>query len=199
MANVEKRSQRQSARFPGLDLQAIQGEVNRNLLKLPLLFHGRYMGLPDLMNFLKNKRTFPHITPENAPDYYLFANGCTLNGIYLHQYLLGEGYDPFVVQNYSLVNLPDILEEKPLAVCISSTFLYLDDIKEIAQQIKRFDPTVPVIVGGILVKKVMNAGESLAPQTLKWLSSFSGHVDAFVVETHGERRRFVPDTQPGPF
>jgi p-methyltransferase len=187
MANVEKRSQRQSARFPGLDLQAIQGEVNRNLLKLPLLFHGRYMGLPDLMNFLKNKRTFPHITPENAPDYYLFANGCTLNGIYLHQYLLGEGYDPFVVQNYSLVNLPDILEEKPLAVCISSTFLYLDDIKEIAQQIKRFDPTVPVIVGGILVKKVMNAGESLAPQTLKWLSSFSGHVDAFVVETHGER------------
>ncbi|NNG06333.1 MAG: radical SAM protein, partial [Desulfobacteraceae bacterium] len=72
-------------------------------------------------------------------------------------------------------------------VCISSTFLYLDDIKEMAQQIKRFDPTVPVIVGGILVKKVMNAGKSLAPQTLNWLSSFSGHVDAFVVETHGER------------
>jgi hypothetical protein len=145
------------------------------------------MGLPDLMNFLKNKRTFPHITPDNAPDHYLFANGCTLNGIYLHQYLLGEGYDPIVVQNYSLVNLPDILEERPLAVCISSTFLYLDDIKEMAQQIKRFDPTVPVILGGILVKKVMNAGESLAPQTLNWLSSFLGHVDAFVVETHGEQ------------
>lgn len=186
MANVEKRAQRQSARFPGLDLQAIQGEVNRNLLKLPLLFHGRYMGLPDLMNFLKNNRNFPLITPDNASEYYLFANGCTLNGIYLHQYLLREGYDPFVVQNYSLVNLPDILEEKPLAVCISSTFLYLDDIKEIAQHIKDFDPTVPVIAGGILVKKVMDAGEGLAPQTLKWLSSFYGHVDAFVVETHGE-------------
>jgi len=54
MANVETRAQRQSSRFPGLDLQAIQEEVNKNLLKLPLLFNGRYMGLPDLMNFLKN-------------------------------------------------------------------------------------------------------------------------------------------------
>ena len=187
MANVEKRAQRQSPRFPDFDLQTIQGQVNRNLLKLPLLFNGRYMGLPDLMNFLKNNRTFPRITPDNASDYYLFANGCTLNGIYLYQYLMGEGYDPIVVQNYSLVNLPDILEEKPLAVCISSTFLYLDDIKEMAQQIKEHEPTVPVIVGGILVKKVMHAGKGLAPQTSNWLSSFSGHVDAFVVETHGEQ------------
>jgi len=187
MANVEKRAQRQSPRFPRLDLQAIQREVNRNLLKLPLLFNGRYMGLPDLMNFLKNNRNFPHITPDNASDYYLFANGCTLNGIYLYQYLMREGYDPFVVQNYSLVNLTDILQEKPLAVCISSTFLYLDDIKAMARQINAYDPSVPVIVGGILVKKIMHAGENLAPQTLKWLSSFSGHVDAFVVETHGEQ------------
>jgi anaerobic magnesium-protoporphyrin IX monomethyl ester cyclase len=187
MANVEKRAERQSPRFPGLDVQAIQKEVNKNLLKLPLLFNGRYLGLPDLMNFLKNKRAFPHITLNNAHNYYLFANGITLNGIYLYQYLMGEGYEPLIVQNYSLINLPDILEERPLAVCISSTFLYLDDIKKMAQQIKRHDPTVPVIVGGILVKKIMHAAEGLAPQTSKWLSSFSGHVDAFVVETHGEQ------------
>ncbi len=187
MANVEKRAQRQSPRFPGLDLQTIQREVNRNLLKLPLLFKGRYMGLPDLMNFLKNNRNFPHITPDNASEYYLFAKGFTLNGIYLYQFLMREGYDPFVVQNYSLVNLPDILEQRPLAVCISSTFLYLDDIKEMARQIKAYDSTVPVIVGGILVKKIMHAGEGLAPQTLKWLSGFSNYVDGFVVETHGEQ------------
>lgn len=187
MENVERRAQRQSPRFANLDLQAIQREVNSNLLKLPLLFNGRYMGLPDLMNFLKNNRQFPRITPDNASEYYLFANGITLNGIYLHQYLTGEGYDPLVVQNYSLVNLPDILEERPLAVCISSTFLYLDDIKEMARQIKTFDPTIPIIVGGILVKKIMHAGTHLALQTLNWLSGFSPHVDAFVVETHGEQ------------
>jgi len=187
MENVERRARRQSPRFPGLDLQAIQREVNRNLLKLPLLFNGRYMGLPDLMNFLNNGRRFPHITPENASEHLLFANGVTLNGIYLYQYLMREGYDPFVVQNYSLVNLPDILEEKPLAVCISSTFLYLDDIKEMAQKIKTHDPAIPVVVGGILVKKIMHAGTNLAPQTLNWISGFSRHVDAFVVETHGEQ------------
>lgn len=187
MANVEKRAQRQSPRFSGLDLHGIQKEVNRNLLRLPLSFNGRYMGLPDLMNFLKNNRRFPHITPANASEYYLFANGFTLNGIYLHQYLLDQDYDPLLVQNYSLINLPEILEEKPLAVCISSTFLYLDDIKEMARRIKEFDPTIPVVVGGILVKKIMDAGQNLAPQTLNWLSSFSGKVDAFVVETHGEQ------------
>ena len=187
MVNVEKRSLRQSPRFPDFDLHAIQRKVNENLLKLPLLFNGRYMGLPDLMNYLKNNRRFPDITPENASDYYLFANGFSLNGIYFYQYLGREGYDPIILQNYSLTNLPDILEEKPLAVCISSTFLYLDDIKEMATRIKEYDSSIPIIVGGILVKKILDAGQNLAASTLNWLSTFSGKVDAFVVETHGEQ------------
>ncbi|MBW1799466.1 MAG: radical SAM protein, partial [Deltaproteobacteria bacterium] len=186
MANVEKRAQRQSPRFPGLDLDHIQKAVDRNLLKLPLFFEGRYMGLPDLLNYLKNHRRFPSVTPDNASNHYLFANGFTLNGIYFYQFLRHHGYDPVIVQNYSLENLHDILNEKPLAVCISSTFLYLDDIRDMAEEIKAVDHTIPVIVGGILVKKIMHAGNNLAPQTLNWLNSFSGLVDAFVIETHGE-------------
>ncbi|MFH1491689.1 MAG: radical SAM protein, partial [Pseudomonadota bacterium] len=73
-----------------------------------------------------------------------------------------------------------------LAVCISSTFLYLDDIRSMARQIKALDPDLPVIVGGILVKKILHRGEDLLPQTLKWLEGFSGKVDAFVIETNGE-------------
>lgn len=186
MANVERRAERQSPRFPGLDMASMQREVNRNLLRLPLLFQGRYMGLPDLMNYLRNGRTVPEITPEQAPDYLLFANGITLNGIYLHQYLLEQGFKPKVIQNYSLAHLQDLLSQKPLAVCISSTFLYLDDIRQMAEEIKGYDPSVPVIVGGILAKKILDAGEALSTQTLKWISSFHGKVDAFVVETHGE-------------
>lgn len=187
MVNVEKRSERQSSRFPELDLHRIQKEVNRNLLKLPLLFKGKYMGLPDLMNYIRNGRQFPLVTPENASHHYLFANGFSLNGVYLYQYLSNEGYDPRVIQNYSLAHLPDIINEKPLAICISSTFLYLDDIRSMAHEIKALDPSIPVIVGGILVKKIMDDGANLAPQTLKWLSGFADTVDAFVVETHGEQ------------
>jgi len=186
MVNVEKRSERQSPRFPELDLHGIQKEVNRNLLKLPLLFKGKYMGLPDLMNYIRNGRRFPRVTPENASHHYLFANGFSLNGVYLYQYLRSEGYDPRVIQNYSLAHLPDIINEKPLAICISSTFLYLDDIRSMGDEIKARDPSIPVIVGGILVKKVMDGGGNLAPQTLKWLSGFARTVDAFVIETHGE-------------
>ena len=112
------------------------------------------------MNYLKNNRQFPHIAPDNASRYYLFANGFTLNGIYLYQYLIGERYDPLVVQNYSLVNLPDILHGKPLAGCISSTFLYLDDIKEMAARIKEYDQSIPVIVGGYSLKKFWMPAET---------------------------------------
>ncbi|MBW1945071.1 MAG: hypothetical protein JRJ51_19875, partial [Deltaproteobacteria bacterium] len=187
MLNVEKRAERQSPRFPELDLHGIQKEVNRNLLKLPLLFKGKYMGLPDLMNYLRNGRRFPLVTPENASHHYLFANGFSLNGVYLYQFLRDEGYDPRVIQNYSLAHLPDIINEKPLAICISSTFLYLDDIRSMADEIKALDPSIPVIVGGILVKKIMDGGGNLVPQTLKWLSGFADTVDAFVIETHGEQ------------
>jgi len=186
MSTAEKRATRQSARFSDLNLSSVQKAVHKNILKLPLHLDGRNMGLLDLVNFLKNNRRFPDLTPENASEYYLFANMFTLNGVYLYQYLLNAGYNPEVVQNYSMVRLPDILTDNPLAVCISSTHLYLDDIREIAKEIKEYDSSVPVIVGGILAKKVLDAGQNLAVQTLNWLSSFSGKVDAFVVETHGE-------------
>jgi radical SAM superfamily enzyme YgiQ (UPF0313 family) len=187
LANAEKRAARQSPRFPDLDLYAFQKAVHKNILKLQLLLDGRYTTLFDLMNFIINQQRFPNLTPENASEYYHFGNGFTLNGVYLYEYLHDRGYDPVVIQNYSQANLQGILQEKPLAVCISSTFIYLDDIKEIAADIKEDDPTIPVIVGGILVKKVLDAGGRLAPQTLNWLSTFSGKIDAFVVEAHGER------------
>ena len=103
------------------------------------------MGLLGLMNYMKNGRRFPKVTPENASKYYLFANEFTLNGVYLYQILRREGYDPIVVQNYALVRLSELLREEPLAVCISFTFLYLDDIKEIARRIKEAGPPIPVV------------------------------------------------------
>jgi hypothetical protein len=144
------------------------------------------MGLLGLMNYMKNGRRFPKVTPENASKYYLFANEFTLNGVYLYQILRREGYDPIVVQNYALVRLSELLREEPLAVCISFTFLYLDDIKEIARRIKEAGPPIPVVGGVILAKKVLQRGEGLAPQTRQWLGGFSGKVDAFIIETHGE-------------
>jgi p-methyltransferase len=186
MTNLERRAVRQSARFRNLDFDSIQGEVNRNLLKLPLLFSGQYMGMPDLLNYIRSGRKIRPIPPQDVSSYYSFANGFTLNGIFLFQHLRKHGYEPSLIQNYSLANLPEALEKTPLAVCISSTFLYLDDIKEIASRIRSIDPDVPIIVGGILAKKILGAGWNAAPQTLEWLCGFKEKVDAFVIEAHGE-------------
>ena len=187
MANSESRAQKQSPRFAGLDIYAIQKAVNKNLLSLQLLLDGRFMGLLDLMNYLKNNRSHPHLTPGNASKYCTLAHIVTLNGIYMYQYLRNEGYDPLIVQNYSLSNISDVMDERPLAVCVSSNFVYLDDIYKMATRIKNIAPQVPVIAGGMLIKKVLDAGKGLSSQTLNWLSGFHGKVDAFVVEAQGEQ------------
>lgn len=186
MLNAERRAARNSVRFPGLDLGSMQKKVHQNLMKQQLLLDGHHMGLLDLMNFLKNDRRVPIYSAENAARYFLHGNMLTLNGVYLYQYLIRHGYEPELVQNFSSVNLPEILDVKPLAVCISSTLTYLDDIKVMAEEIKAHDPTIPVIVGGILAKKVLNAGENLSPQTRDWISTFRRKVDVFVVEKCGE-------------
>jgi len=186
LADAEERAARQSARFPDLDLSAIQKGVHRNILKPLLFLDGRYMDLLDLMNFVKNGRRIPKITPENVTGHYSLANTVTLNGIYLHQYLRAHGYDPIIVQNYATARLPDLLEEDPMAVCISSNFIFMNDIHEMGGIIKQIAPHVPVIAGGMLVKKVLNEGDRFSEKTLDFMGGFNGHVDAFVVEAMGE-------------
>jgi len=185
--NLMSRSIRHASRFNDTDLPAIQKSVNENISKLQLRMNGRYMGLLDLMNYVKNGRSLPDITPESADKYLTHSEMITLNGIYLYQYLRDRGYDPLVIQNYSLANLPEILAKRPLAVCVSSNFIYLDEIAEMASEVKRYDAAIPIIAGGMLVKKVLNAGPALFPQTLTWLASFHGKVDAFVIEFQGEQ------------
>ncbi|MCD4716862.1 MAG: radical SAM protein [Desulfobacterales bacterium] len=187
MANAEARAARQAPRFPGLDLVGLQKGVHRNLAGLQLLLDGKYMGLLDLLNYIKNDRTIIRLTPENAAAHLSLANIVTLNGIYFHQYLSKNGYLPIIIQNYSLCDLSVALIDKPLAVCISSNFVYLDEIREMAAVIKEHAPDTPVIVGGMLVKKVLDAGNDLSAQTLKWLSGFFGMVDYFVIEAQGEQ------------
>ncbi len=186
MASAQDRAQRQSSRFPALDLEGIRREVHRNILKSVLILDGRYMDLLDLMNFIKSGRRLPHLTPANVTQYYSLANSVTLNGIYLYQYLTEHGFDPIIVQNYSTANLVDLLEEDPLAVCISSNFIYMDDIRDMALEVKALAPQVAVIAGGMLVKKALNAGQELSIQSLRFFSTFFGKIDAFVVEAQGE-------------
>jgi len=68
MRNEEKWAERQSARFPDLDLVAIQKAVHQNMLKLVLSLEDRYMDLFDLMNFSKNGHRAPELTVGNVSE-----------------------------------------------------------------------------------------------------------------------------------
>ncbi len=187
MTAAERRAERQAPRYPGLDLPSLQRGVHHNLRSLLLEVDGRYMDLLDLMNHVGNGRRPVRLTPESVSSYYTLATSVTLNGIYMYQFLRAEGFDPLIVQNYSLADISEVLADKPLAVCISSNFVYMEDIKRMAGEIKALDPYVPVVAGGMLVKKVLEEGEALGAEALSYLEGFRGLVDAFVVEAQGEQ------------
>ncbi len=187
MAGAAERAKRQSHRFQGLDLPAMQAQVHENTRASLLFMEGQYMDLPDLMNYVRAGSRLVKITPDTVPRHYSLANTVTLNGIYMHQYLTAHGYDPIIIQNYATGDLEGLLQESPLAVCISSNFILMNDIKTMAEKIKHLAPHVAVIAGGMLVKKALHAGENLTKGTLKFLSTFHEKVDAFVVEAKGEQ------------
>ena len=187
MAGAERRAERQAGRYPGLDLPSLQRGVHRNLRSLLLELDGRFTDLLDLMNYVRNGRRHVELTPRNVAAHHTLATSATLNGIYMHQFLRSAGFDPVIVQNYALADLPSVLEGAPLAVCISSNFVFMEDIKRMAREIKACAPAVPVVAGGMLVKKVLEEGDDLSPQALGYLESFRGLVDAFVVEAQGEQ------------
>ncbi len=187
MIGALERAKRQSYRFPDLDLPAMQGRVHENTLSSLLFVEGRYMDLLDLMGYVRAGCRPVEITPDNVTRHYSLANTVTLNGIYMHQYLSDHGYDPLIIQNYATDDLETMLQESPLAVCISSNFILMNDIKTMAEKIKRLAPDVAVIAGGMLVKKALHQGADLTEGTLKYLTAFHGLVDAFVVEAKGEQ------------
>jgi len=187
LKNLMSRAARHASRFNDLNLPEIQAAVNNNISKLQLRMNGKYMGLLDLMNYTKNGRQFSELTPMNFDKFLTHSEMITLNGIYLYHYLRSKGFEPEIIQNFSLADWPDLLRKKPLAVCISSNFIYLDEIADMAVKIKGFEPQIPVIAGGMLVKKVLNAGPNLFPETMKWLATFQDKVDIFVIEFQGEQ------------
>lgn len=184
--NLMKRAVRHKDRFPSLDLPELQARVNRNVAGLQTKLNGRYAGLLDVMNYVRCGRSMPRITPENAHQHLTHAGMISLNGIYLYQYLSDNGFEPHIIQNFSLSDLEKELSPTPLAVCISTNFIYLDEMAEMAGKIKAVDPDIPVIAGGLLVKKVLNAGNGITPQTMAWLKGFNNRVDQFIVEFRGE-------------
>lgn len=186
--NALMRAERHAPRIEGIDLVDIENRVEANLLESQLTIDGHLLGLLDLINYCKNGRSLVHITPENVGKYLSLANTLTLNGVYLSNFLAKRNIDSFVILNYYAEKgkLSMLLKDNPLAVAISTTFISFDYVKEIARFVKDHNAEIPVIVGGTLIKKVMEKGYGLKRETLKWLEGFRGLIDLFIIESQGE-------------
>lgn len=186
--NALMRAERHAPRIKGIDLVDMENLVETNLLESQLTIDDHLLGLLDLINYCKNGRSLVHITPENRGRHLSLANILTLNGIYLSNFLAKRNIDSSVILNYYAEKgkLSMLLKDNPLAVAISTTFISFDYVKEIARFVKDHNVEIPVIVGGTLIKKVMEKGYGLKRETLNWLKGFRGLIDLFIIESQGE-------------
>lgn len=92
----------------------------------------------------------------------------SLNGPYLCQYLAGAGHHAIEVPMFSLYRdrLRDLLDQQPLLVVISTTFLpFAKQIDALADAIKQMAPGAFVVAGGVQIwksyrhKQLLDAGE----------------------------------------
>jgi radical SAM superfamily enzyme YgiQ (UPF0313 family) len=128
--------------------------IKHLLLSLECKIEGDYFDALDLVNYLKKGvKPFKQSIPPNHEDYLLLSNTISLGGIFLFDYLSKNGYQVDYIANFftEKAKLPALIEKKPLAVLISSTFFNVRQLIEIIDFLVSCQPGIPIIVGGQLI------------------------------------------------
>jgi len=123
-------------------------------LSLECEIDGDYFDAPDLVNYLeKGVKPFKQAIPSHPEDYLLLSNTISLGGVFLLDYLSKNGYRVDYIANFftAKTDIQSLVDKKPLAVLISSTFLNVRQLIEIIQFLEECGRGIPIIVGGQLI------------------------------------------------
>lgn len=134
--------------------QYVLADPNKNRLpqrvklSMELRIENRFMDMIDLINYAHDSDSLnkkPTDCPISKDD------NVTLNGIFVSDYLLRHGYQVDLIKNFitGKEHLAALLQNEPLAVIISSTFMNLGNIKEIVAYMRPFiSAATHIIIGG---------------------------------------------------
>lgn len=124
-----------------------RAKQDESLLRLETMVDGRYMSLPELVEYCRKGTEAD--TGAFSMDGYV-----TLNGIYLHDYLKRHEIGSVIISNFvtQREEFFRLLEKENPVVVISTTFLDFGILIRIIGEIREQAPGLPVIIGGPLIQ-----------------------------------------------
>ena len=120
--------------------------------QLKLTIDGQVSTIQTVKNFLDNQGRVVH--PIIGDGVSSWGSSLKLNGLYLHSYLSGQGFDVQLIDSYfeKKEKFIEMLKQSPKAVVISTTFIISKKTLEyLVRDIRTVAPGIFIIAGGQFV------------------------------------------------
>ena len=119
---------------------------------LKLKIDGKIADIQTILNFVKNNGQL--VQPIEDDNIMSWASAPKLNGIYLYSYLMQNGFNAALINNYTHEKnkFVDLLKKKPSAIIISTPFIFLKKaLSQLIKDIRILAPKIYIIAGGSYV------------------------------------------------
>ena len=136
-------------------IKAIKARIESNIKMPEWLGHQRF-GIFDLLNYVENSYRYVY-NPAISPKFFDPISIPSSTSIHIYDFLVRHKYKPINIDNFqgNESNLRKILNNNPLAVLISATFLNAKEIEGIIRFIRKTNRNVPIFIGsGVLLSKL---------------------------------------------
>jgi p-methyltransferase len=136
-------------------IKAIKARIESNIKMPEWIGHQRF-GIFDLLNYVENGYRYVY-NPAISPKFFDPISIPSSTSIHIYDFLVRHKYKPINIDNFqgNESNLRKILNNNPLAVLISATFLNAKEIEGIIRFIRKTNRNVPIFIGsGVLLSKL---------------------------------------------
>lgn len=148
----------------------IKARIEGNII-MPEWIGNHRFGMFDLMNYVINGNKYVY-DPSVSPRYFDPIGIPSITSLHLYDYLLEKKYNPINIDNIaeSHFKLKENLNNNPLAVIISATFLNAEEIYSIVHFVREHNNNVPVIIGGNVLLSKLDTSKRLIKEYEKIVS-----------------------------
>lgn len=142
-------------------VREIKVKIESNVMAPEWIGNHRF-GIFDLLNYVNDGYRYvydPSVSPESFDPIGIPSS----TSVYLYDYLLKHNYNPTNIDNFegNRSELKKALENNPLAVAISATFLGVEAIKRIIHFVRKNNRNVPIIIGSSILLTKLGPNERL--------------------------------------
>ena len=139
----------------------IKARIESNI-KIPEWIGNYRFGIFDLLNYVKNGYRYVY-DPSVSPKFFDPIGIPSSTSMHIYDYLVKHNYKPINIDNFqgNESKLREILNDNPLAVVISATFLNGKQIEGIMLFIRKINRDVPVFVGSSVLLSKLDSNRQL--------------------------------------